>query len=166
MHLWQAMINGCSFPKKEKWVCLTIVGGSSHSDESKRRGSISRRILYFKTKRESCFRGWDRLAEARLPVSDRRQRDCTAAYNDNVFIRQRIEAQWLYAAFCICTPHIAKRLYSEVMLNINNECNGKINQIHAPFQRAWLYCITCPWCSNQQEKIKWVPFICAFYIRT
>ena len=36
------------FPKKEKWVCLTFVGGSSHSDESKRRGSISRKILYFK----------------------------------------------------------------------------------------------------------------------
>ena len=36
------------FPNKEKWVCLTFVGGSSHSDESKRRGSISRRILYFK----------------------------------------------------------------------------------------------------------------------
>ena len=36
------------FPNKEKWVCLTFVGGSSHSDESKRKGSISRRILYFK----------------------------------------------------------------------------------------------------------------------
>ena len=32
---------------------------------------------------------------------------------------------WLYAVFCVCIPHIAKRLYSEVMLNINNECNGK-----------------------------------------
>lgn len=25
-------------------------------------------------------------------------------------------------------PHIAKRLYSEVMLNINNECNGKLTK--------------------------------------
>ena len=35
---------------------------------------------------------------------------------------------WLYAVFCVCIPHIAKRLYSEVMLNINNECNGKITK--------------------------------------
>lgn len=33
-------------------------------------------------------------------------------------------------------PHIAKRLYSEVMLNINNECNGKTDKIHVPFQRT------------------------------
>lgn len=43
---------------------------------------------------------------------------------------------WLYAVFCVCIPHIAKRLYSEVMLNINNECNGKINQVIVSFQRA------------------------------
>ena len=24
---------------------------------------------------------------------------------------------WLYAVFCVCIPHIAKRLYSEVMLD-------------------------------------------------
>lgn len=36
------------FPNKEKWVCLTFVGGSSHSDESKRKGSVSRRALYDK----------------------------------------------------------------------------------------------------------------------
>lgn len=35
---------------------------------------------------------------------------------------------WLYAVFCVCIPHIAKRLYSEVMLNINNECNGKLTK--------------------------------------
>ena len=43
---------------------------------------------------------------------------------------------WLYAVFCVCMPHIAKRLYSEVMLNINNECNGKTDKIHVPFQRT------------------------------
>ena len=71
-----------------------------------------------------------------LNKKEKRQRDCTVAYNDNVFIRQGIGTQWLYAAFCICTPHIAKQLYSEVMLNINNECNGKINQVIVSFQRA------------------------------
>ena len=31
-------------------------------------------------------------------------------------------------------PHIAKRLYSEVMLNINNECNGKTDKVPVAFQ--------------------------------
>ena len=51
---------------------------------------------------------------------------------------------WLYAVFCVCIPHIAKRLYSEVMLNINNECNGKINKVFVIIQRTWLYSFTCP----------------------
>ena len=36
------------FPKKGKRICLTSVEGLFYSDESKRRGSISRRMLYFK----------------------------------------------------------------------------------------------------------------------
>ena len=48
MHLWHAMTLVVLFLEKEKLVCLTIVGGLFHSDESMRRGSASRRVLYDK----------------------------------------------------------------------------------------------------------------------
>ncbi len=36
------------FPKKGKRICLTSVEGLFYSDESKRRGSTSRKVLYDK----------------------------------------------------------------------------------------------------------------------
>ena len=95
------------------------MGGLSHSDESMRRGNASRRVFYDKRNARVASGVETDKHKPGSPVSDRRQRDCTAAYNDNCFYPFKVETLWLYAAFCICMPHVAKRLYSEVMLNIN-----------------------------------------------
>lgn len=78
-------------------------------------------------------------------------------------IRLRIGTLWLYAVFCICMPHIAKRLYSEVMLNINNECNGKTDKVLVAFQGTKLFCFCRVGFTHSQEKRVRVSVISPFH---
>ena len=60
------------FFRKGKWVCLTIVGRLSHSDESMRRGSTSRRVLYITNETRELLQGLRPISIS--PVTIQRQR--------------------------------------------------------------------------------------------
>ena len=63
----------------------------------------------------SHFRGWDRLAEARLPYSDRSRQDCTAAYNYFFPYHFLMIRDWVVIVVCnvfVRLPLALERLYS------------------------------------------------------